>query len=412
MAAKRWAPCAAAWCILSFCMATFAVVPQGAGHWVGTWACAPVGEEAKAAVVAQGGPKDSSVTIRNVVHLSLGGKVLRLRISNEYGPTPLAMETVHVALSNGKDAIQSDTDHMVTFSGSPTLTIPAGKTVESDPVKMDLPPFASLAVSMYIPQQKNVKLTYHVRALSTNYIAPGDQAAATALANPREIRTWVFLTGVDVRVSADTAAVVAYGDSITDGMVSTVDANRRWPDDLARRLQANPRTAHLAVLNEGIAGNRILYEQAGPSMLERMDRDVFGQFGVKYLVVFAGINDLHHAVNRPDPTEKEMAPDIIAGIRQIVVRAHAHGIKVFVATITPSGGSQFHNPPSEAIRTAVNTWIRTGDGFDGVFDFDKAARDTINPTVLAKPYDSPDHTHLNDAGYQALADSIDLMKFQ
>ncbi len=393
------------------CGCGVAMSAQAAPHWVGSWACAPTGELPTAKEVAQGGPRDASVTVRNIVHLSLGGKVLRLRLSNEFGTAPLEVKDVHLALGAGKDAIDVETDHPVKFGGATDLTIAAGGFALSDPIPMQAPAFASLAVSMFVPQQKDVSLTYHGRALSTNFFAPGDQAGASHLKDARKIATWVFLTGVDVDAPAKAAAIVAYGDSITDGLRSTLDGNKRWPDDLARRLQANPATAELSVLNLGISGNRILYDQGGPSLLARLDRDVFGQSGVKYLILFAGINDLHHAVNRPDPAQKESVEDIVAGMKQIVARAHAHGIKVFGATITPDGGSQFHNPPGEAMRVAINSWIRTGGAFDGWFDFDKAVRSASDPEKLAEQYDSPDHTHLLDAGYQAVADSIDLSVF-
>lgn len=380
-------------------------------HWVGTWACAPVEELPLGASVAKGGPKYASLTIRDVVHVSLGGEVIRLRISNQFGKSPLKIENVHVGLSAGQDAIQSGTNRPVTVGGASQFEIPAGQLAISDPIAMHVPPLTSLTVSLYVPQQDGISLTYHIRALSSNYYAPNDQTSALVLQSPRTIHTWVFLTGVDVEAPKEAAAVVAYGDSITDGLRSTVDANRRWPDDLARRFQSDPRTRERSVLNLGISGNRILYPQAGPSLVERLDRDVFAQSGVKYLILFAGINDIHHSVNRPTPNQQETAQDIIAGMQGIVARAHQHGIKVYGATITPAGGSPFHNPASEAMRQTINHWIRTGHGFDAWFDFDRAVRDPKNPDVLAPRFDTPDHTHLNDAGYQALANSISLSKF-
>ncbi len=381
-------------------------------HWVGTWACAPVEELPLGASAVKGGPKYASVTIRDVIHVSLGGEVVRLRISNQFGKSPVKIENVHVGLSSGQDAIQSGTNHSVTFGGESQFEIPAGQLAVSDPIALHVPPLTSLAVSLYVPRQDGISLTYHIRALSTNFYATGDQTSALVLESPRTIHTWVFLTGVDVEAPKNAAAVVAYGDSITDGLRSTPDANRRWPDDLARKFQGDPRTRERSVLNLGISGNRILYPQAGPSMVERLDRDVFGQSGVKYLILFAGINDIHHSVNRPNPNQKETAQDIIAGMKEIVERAHQHGIKVYGATITPAGGSPFHNPTSEAMRQTINHWIRTGHGFDAWFDFDRAVRDAKNPGVLAPAFDTPDHTHLNDAGYQALANSISLKKFR
>lgn len=381
-------------------------------HWVGTWACAPVGELPIGADAIEGGPQQRSVTIRDVVSVSLGGEVLRLRLSNEFGATALAIDDVHVALSLGQDKTQPGTDHAVTFSGVGHYTIPAGKAVLSDPIVMHVAPLSSLAVSLYVPEQKNATLTYHVRALATNFYAVGDQTSATTLDHPRAIHSWIFLTGIDVEAPPKAAAIVTYGDSITDGLRSTVDGNRRWPDDLARRLQANKATADLSVLNLAISGNRVLYPQSGPGLVERLDRDVFGQSGVKYLILFAGINDIGHSINRPDPAQKESAQDIMAGMESIVEQAHAHGIKVFVATITPCAGGVQCKPAGQTMRHEINAWIRNGKGFDGVLDFDAALRSAGDPDALASAYDTPDHVHTNDAGYQAIADSIPLALFQ
>ena len=392
-----------------------AAVPASPGvHWVGSWACAPVPEPPKikqAEQAAAAGPRENDTTVRDVVHLSLGGKVIRLRFSNEPGTTPLKLGPVRVGFSAGAGAVVPGSDRAVTFAGAASTSIPAGKFAYSDPVTMDVPAFADLAVSAFVPRQPEATVTVHATALSSNYFAAGDQTAAPKLTGATQLRSWIYLDGVDVQAPPAAAAIVAYGDSITDGMRSTVDANRRWPDDLARRLAADPATAELAVLNLGISGNRVLYPQAGPPLVARLDRDVFAQAGVKYLILFAGINDINHSSNRPDASQKEAAPDIIAGMKSIVARAHAHGIKVFGATITPEGGSQFASANGEKMRTEINAWIRTGGGFDGVFDFDKVVRDPADPTKNAPPYNSPDHTHLPDAGYQALADSIDLSVF-
>jgi lysophospholipase L1-like esterase len=379
-------------------------------HWVGSWAAAPTGELPNAKAAEEGGPKQADVTIRDVVHLSLGGTLLRVRISNEFGSAPLQLPEVHMARSAGKDAIVASTDRMVMFHGTPGVSIPAGQAVVSDPVSLQAEALSSIVVSLFVPRQPEISLTYHAHALSTNFFAPGNQPAAATLTGSHAIPAWIFLSGVEV-AAPEAAAIVALGDSITDGMRSTIDGNRRWTDDLERRLQGYTRTQQLSVLNVGLSGNRILYEQGGPSMLARTDRDVFGQAGVKYLIVFGGINDLHHAVNLPHRNQKESTPDIIAGLKTIVSRAHAHKIKVFGATITPDGGSQFHSAASEQIRSDLNAWIRRGQAYDGWFDFDKAVRDVSDPTKLAAAYDSPDHTHLDDAGYEALANSIDIKVF-
>ncbi len=398
--------------IVSAITLCFGAGSQPVTHWVGTWACSPVGEMPKAEKVIELGPRNASVTIRNVVHVTLGGKVLRLRISNEFGATPVNLKNVHVALSDGQDAIKSGTDRAVTFSGATDFTIPAGITLLSDPVKLEIPEQTSLAISMYVPQQKGLTLTYHLRAISTNYYAPGDQAAATKLKNHNKIQSWIFLTGVDVQREDDAAAVVAFGDSITDGMASTVDANRRWPDDLARRFLANKDTKHLSVLNLGVGGKRILYEQSGPSLKNRLEPDVLNQAGVKYLIFLGGSNDIYRSTNNPDPANKESVADIIDGMKDIIARAHARGIKVFGGTITPYGSTPFYNETGEKKRQEINNWIRNSKAFDAVFDFDAAVRDPKNPTMIAPPYVGPPNSaHPGDAGYKAIADSIDMKQF-
>jgi lysophospholipase L1-like esterase len=411
-----------------------------APHWVGTWACAGVPLPAKAAAV--GDPSGlQNATVRDVVHVTLGGSTIRLRLSNEQGDAAITFGSVHVAESGivyaksqiptkrpgpgqgidavdsatEQDSIKPGTDHAVTFAGAASVTVPAGHFVWSDPVKVDVSRFSSLAVSIFVPKQSAFVPTIHATALSTNYVAEGDQTSALTLEKAKKLKSWMFLTGVDVEATADARAVVTLGDSITDGMISTVDANLRWPDDLARRLAEDPKTKNVSVLNAGISGGRILYPQAGPSMIERFDRDVLGQDGVKYVILFAGINDINHSQNRADPAQHETADDLIAGMKKIIAMGHARGLRVYGATITPEGGSQFAKPGGEAIRQAVNAWIRSGQGFDAYFDFDKAvAVPGSSPEILKPEYGgaASGNIHLFDPGYQALADAIDLKAFE
>jgi lysophospholipase L1-like esterase len=225
------------------------------------------------------------------------------------------------------------------------------------------------------------------------------------------IYAWPFFKGIDVRASARTASVITIGDSITDGDHSTRDANARWPDVLARRLQADQKTANLSVLNEGIRGNRILHDGNGANALSRFNRDVLAQAGVKYLIILEGINDIGSATSPTNPSDPVTADDIIAGLLQLAIRAHTHGIQVFGATLTPYVGATYQSPKGESIRQAVNNWIRTTNQFDGVIDFDKVTTDPTHPGMLLPSYDSGDHLHPDDAGYKLMGESINLKLF-
>jgi lysophospholipase L1-like esterase len=352
-------------------------------------------------------------TYRNIVHISLGGDALRVQLTNEFGTTPLTIGAAHIALSAGSGKIQPGTDHPLTFGGRPTVLIPAGGFVLSDPLPMQAAPMADLVVSVFLPDQPAVAPTCHDLGTSTNYLAPGDATAAAELSDPRPTKSWCFLKGIDVRVADPrAAAVVAFGDSITDGYGSTIDANRRWPDYLAQRLHAGKNTASIGVLNEGISGNRLLYDRAGPNAIARFDRDVLAQSGVKYLIILEAINDIGRIPKTGDPESTVTAPDLIFAYQQLIARAHQHGIKVYGATLTPYVGANYASQAGEEVRQAVNQWIRTSGAFDAVIDFDKATQDPKNPAMFLPEDDHGDHLHPSDAGYKAMADSIDLKLFQ
>jgi lysophospholipase L1-like esterase len=253
----------------------------------------------------------------------------------------------------------------------------------------------------------------HSSAQQSNYIQAGNEVTASRLTAPVTMPSWYFLKGVDVQVFAPhAAAVVAFGDSITDGAYATDNQNHRWPDDLAIRLHNNPATANLSVLNEGIGGNCVVINCAGPNALARFDRDVLAQSGVRYVILLEGINDIG-ALHTPNQPEYRLtAEGLEQGLSQLVVRAHEHGIKVFGATLTPYQGAWYVTNAGEQIREAVNTWILTSGVFDGTVDFDKATRDSGHPLAFASQYDSGDHLHPKDAGYNAMADSIDLNLFR
>jgi lysophospholipase L1-like esterase len=374
--------------------------------WTGSWAAAPMAAPASGPEIGADG-----TTFRDIVHLSLGGAAIRLRISNEFGATPLTLGDVHIALSAGADKTQPQSDHAVTFGGTAVVTIPAGALAVSDAIALPVRPFVDLAVSIFVPAQPGISITQHSLAVSTNYVAAGDVAAAASIESATKAMHWNLLAGVDVDAGPRAAAAVILGASISDGYHSTPDKNLRWPDDLAVRLHNNPATAQIGVLNEGISGARLLHDVTGQSALARLDRDVLAQPGAKYVIVSIGTNDIGHTFFPIKPHQEVTAEQMDWSLQQIVARAHARGIKVFVTTLTPFGGAAYWSPAGEQMRLAFNTYIRTSGIFDGVIDFDLAAHDPTHPEALPPAIDSGDHLHPNDAGYQALADSIDLKLF-
>ena len=338
-------------------------------------------------------------TLRQIVRLSAGGKQVRIRLANTFGDEPIVVGAASVALRDHDEVIDPATARGLTFSGLPGVTIPAGAIVLSDPVELSVPNLAELAVSLYFPEA-TTRSTVHGFAFQTNYISSaGDFTMEAALPVETTMQTWVFLTGVDVDVAAPRGAIVCLGDSITDGAHSTPDTNHRWSDVLADRLAAS-QEAMPGVLNLGIGGNRVLhnapakYPYYGPAALARFDRDVLAQPGVSHLIVFEGINDIALPVDTGDAAEAVTADQLIAGLRQLAERAHEHGIVAYVATITPYEGSDVYTAEGEAIRTAVNDWIRSGDAFDAVIDFDAVVRDPDHPTRHLAAYDGGDSSAL------------------
>ena len=385
---------------------------QANQHWVGTWAASPLDNP-----VNPGQPSPANSTYRNIVRISAGGATIRVVLTNEFGHIPLTVGASHVALSAdngaGKGSIEPGSDHALTFSGKSSVIIPASASVLSDPIAMPVPALASLAVSVYLPQQRIDDTTCHDLAMSTNYIAPGDETSAATLSDPRTIESWCFVKGIEVSADSDrAAAIVTLGDSITDGARSTPDTNRRWPDVLAERLQADKKTAHLSVLNEGISGNRLLHDRAGPNALARFDGDVLSQAGVKYLIVLEGINDIGNTAEPHERWDMISTGDLLFALTQIVTRAHEHGIKVFGATLTPYKGAGYFSDAGEKMRQDENQFIRTSGVFDGVIDFDQVTRDPANPSVFSSQADSGDHLHPGDAGYKAMGSAIDLSLFR
>jgi len=379
---------------------------QAAPQWVGTWATAPM--------VADGGFNIRSfggTTLREIVHISAGGAQIRVRFTNAYGLDPLSISDAHVALSGGSATIQAGTDHAITFGGATSVNIPPGAELFSDPVALAVQPLSDLAISFYLPSQVMRAETYHSFGDQDNFIANGDVPSAPDLPDATKIFSWYFLDGIDVQAVEGSRAIVTLGDSITDGALSTHNANLRWPDLLAARLQADPNLKKIGVLNEGIGGNRVLNETTGPSAISRIDRDVLSQSGVRYVVVLESINDIGRLSKFATPYDDITAQQLEMGLKQIADAAHEHGIKAIGATLTPYGGAGYSSDKGEQVREAVNDWIRNSGTFDGVVDFDKATQDPANPTHFNADYDSGDHLHPKDAGYKAMAGSIDLTLF-
>jgi lysophospholipase L1-like esterase len=380
---------------------------QSAPHqqWVGTWAASPMQADGINIRLFSG------VTMREIVHISAGGEQIRLRFTNEFGVDPLTIVDAHVALSAGGSAIQSGTDRAVTFGGDAWVNIPPGGAIFSDPVALAVAPFADVAVSFYLPPQIMRAETFHSFADEDNFVADGRASIAPELPQAAKILSWYFFDGIDVSASQGSFAIVTLGDSITDGAHSTLNANRRWPDVLAARLGQDPTLSHVTVLNEGIGGNRVLNEGAGPSAISRADRDVLAQSGVRYVMVLESINDIGRLAHVQVPWDAITAPQLEWGLKQIADRAHEHGLKIIGATLTPYGGAGYYCDAGEHVREAVNDWIRSSGVFDGVVDFDKITSDPQNPKAFNPLYDSGDHLHPSDAGYKAMGEGIDLTLF-
>ena len=372
----------------------------------------------------------SNQTIRQTVHLSIGGSALQVRFSNEFGTAPLVIGEAHVGLAAGSQPSRSvapGSDRRLSFAGHVSATVPAGAPLLSDPVRLAVRPGADLVVSLYLPRPTRATTT-HAFAFQENVVAAGNVTGSRTVTPTATFGQWWFLSGVSVAAPAHDGAVVALGDSITDGANTTPNTNSRWPDVLARRLQATPGLRGLGVLNEGISGNRLLHDpnplpgsgadafaaQFGESALRRFDRDVSSQPGARYVIVLLGVNDLGHPGTIAPESERVTPADLIAGYQQVIDRAHQQGMLVFGGTITPFANDTFgfDTPVNRAARLVVNRWIRTSGAYDGVVDFDAALRDPADPERIRADLDSGDHLHPNDAGAAALANAVPLRLFR
>jgi lysophospholipase L1-like esterase len=340
-----------------------------------------------------GGPYTDK-TVRNIVHTTIGGSGVRVRLSNAFGTVPVTFDAVYLGTQSAGAALVPGSNHQLTFGGADSITVPKGAEVLSDPLPVTVPAHANLAVSVHVAGATG-EVTGHPDAQQDNYYSDGNTAAdpaATSYVYP--IASWFFVDGLLVNSPNACGEVVALGDSITDGYQSTPDANHRWPDYLANRLGS-------AVVNEGISGNEITADGAGVSAQARLDRDVLAQPAARTVIFVEGINDIGNAV-------ATSASQLIAADEQIIARAHADGLRILGGTLVPFGGAGYYSPQKDTVRAALNAWIRTSGAFDGVVDFDAALRNPADPTTLLPAYDSGDHLHPNDAGYQAMANAVHL----
>jgi lysophospholipase L1-like esterase len=346
-----------------------------------------------------------------IAHTSMGGRRLRIELSNAFGSAPLAIGGAHIAIRDKESAISVASDRALMFGGRAMAWIPPGATEISDAVDLDVAPASDLAVSIYIPGTATAD-TVHALGLHTTYISKeGDATRQPLIPEATTTQSFYFLTSVDVLAPANAAAIATLGDSITDGALSTPNTDHSWPAFLARRVAANG-GADIAVVNQGISGNRILRDVAGPSALARFDRDVLAPPGVKWLMILEGINDIGQGTRTDMPViDPVNSDDLIAALKQLIERAHGHGIKVIGCTLTPYEGAPYYSEAGEQIRETVNQWIRSSGAFDAVVDFEAATRDPEHPRQFRPGFNDGDHLHPNDAGYEAMADAIDLSLF-
>jgi lysophospholipase L1-like esterase len=388
-------------------------------NWVATWATSPqyVSPDPDEPLL-----KIENQTVRERLRVSIGGDRIRIRLSNEYGSTPILVGSATVAIPSDPASVKPNSIRTVTFNGSNSVIIPAGAPVLSDPVAFPIASGTEIAISLYLPKRVATP-TLHALALKRAVVSQGDQTHAEKIEGGPVSESSMMVTAILVPAQPSQRLVVAFGDSVTDGDGSTIDADANWPIDLVRRLLKTPEGSKVAVVNEGIAGNRLLNNGSGVSAgfglsaLARFDQGVLTLPGVTHIVLLEGTNDIGFPGAKlgesylADPADLRTAVDLIDAYRQLISRAHVHGVKLIGATITPCEGfviPGYYSESKEAVRQAVNKWIRTSGSFDAVIDFDAVLRDPDHPSKLLPRFASPDHLHPNDAGYKAMADAIDL----
>lgn len=380
------------------------------GHWVATWGCALQWTEPNNLPPM---PLANS-TLRQFVRTSIGGKNVRVRFSNIFGTDSVTIHTAHIALAAGKGSagsgeINPATDKMLTFSGAAEVVIPKGESVLSDPLDFDLPVLADVALSLYLGDISATSITGHPGSRTTLFIVTSNFVSAASLPDAKKTAHWYLIAGIEVQADNSSRTIVVLGDSITDGRGSTNDKNNRWPDILAQRLSTNAPTANVGVVNQGIGGNAI-FGGLGPAAIKRFDRDVLKQPGVRYFILFEGVNDIGGR-----NSSMATATNLVNAYADMASKAKARGIRAYGATITPFGGSGYYSDLHEQERQYVNAWLRTNTVFDGVIDFDAAVRDPAALTNFQAAYHpglyANDWLHLNPAGYKAMGDTIDLNLF-
>ena len=378
--------------------------------WITTWGCAPQLTEPNNLPPAS----LANATLRQFVRTSVGGKNLRVRFSNIFGTDSVTIHSAHVALAAGKGGagngeINPATDKVLTFHGTAEVVIPSGESVLSDALNFNLPALADVAVSIYFGDISATIVTGHPGSRTTSFVVASNSVSATSLPDAKKTAHWYLITGIKVQSDSSGKTIVVLGDSITDGRGSTTDGNNRWPDILAQRLSTNAPTGNVAVVNKGIGGNGI-FGGLGPSAQKRFDRDVLDQSGVRYLIVFEGVNDIGSKAS-----SMATATNLVNAYAQFANKAHAQNIRAYGSTITPFGGNGYYTTLHEQERQFVNAWFRTNTVFDGVIDFDAAVRDPGSLTKFQMAFhpglNANDWLHLNPAGYKAMADAIDLNLF-
>jgi lysophospholipase L1-like esterase len=387
--------------------------------WIGSWAVSPQPPFEGYPNFAPPGtpPTFSNQTLRQIAHISLGGTEVRVRVSNVFGTDSLVIGAARIGLGATGAQVVPGTNQVLTFSGRTSITIPPGALAVSDPINLEVPPLHDLSISLYLPSS-TLGNTQHTNGWQTNYLLAGDQTSslnpAVVTSPPANYDPMSFYFLIDVEVYArEASAIVCLGDSITDGDHSTPDANHRWPNFLALRLLAQrEQCGDIGVLDEGISGNRLLHNLVGPNALARFDRDVIAQAGVSYVILEEGNGDIGFPNFLPDQSQAVSATDIIAAYRQLIIRAHEAGLRIYGTTLTPFAGSFLYSDAGEVERQAVNKWIRTSGAFDGIIDFEAVLRDGQTPPHVLAQYDSGDHVHPNDAGYAAMANAIPLELFE
>jgi lysophospholipase L1-like esterase len=383
-------------------LSVMAAAAAPAGNWIEAWYSPPF---PPTAVLTAGDVRIfAHQTVRQVVRLEAGGGRIRIRLTNELGLSPVVIGAAHVALSSPNSVTDPETDHVLRFGGKQDAVIPVGQALVSDPVEMAVGAFVDLAISIYYPE----RLAPAGHLLQVHISAKGDHGAESTWRDATIARAPALVSGVEVETGPTHRVLVAFGDSITEGAGATPGTNMDYPEQLARRIEHSGAAGSWVVINSGISGNRLLHEGAGPRALDRFDRDALNIPGVNAIIVLEGINDIGWAFDPNGDSGPLTVADIVGAYKELIARAHARGLKVFGGTMTPFEDAGYYHPEGEAVRSAVNEWIRTSGAFDGVFDFDQAVRDARHPTRYRGADQSGDNLHPNDEGYRAMSEAVDL----